>query len=139
MGFYILYDGELYHSDELRHYGVKGMKWGQNIFGKRRSKRLERKQRQNHKTDNDSVYDDPVLDAALKRCKLSKYTSDESTYSSWSPEKKAGLHNLYEQESRRIRALIKTAKTQEDRRRYEADETVLDDEYRYVFERDGNR
>ena len=28
MSFYILYDGELYHSDELRHYGVKGMKWG---------------------------------------------------------------------------------------------------------------
>ena len=28
MGIYILDNGELYNSDELIHYGIKGMKWG---------------------------------------------------------------------------------------------------------------
>ena len=28
MGNYILDNGEFYNSDELIHYGIKGMKWG---------------------------------------------------------------------------------------------------------------
>ena len=28
MGNYSLHNGEMYKTDELMHYGVKGMKWG---------------------------------------------------------------------------------------------------------------
>lgn len=28
MSNYTIVNGNLYHSDELMHYGVKGMKWG---------------------------------------------------------------------------------------------------------------
>lgn len=28
MGNYFIYNGKLYRTDELRHYGVKGMRWG---------------------------------------------------------------------------------------------------------------
>lgn len=41
---YIIYNGELYH------YGRKGMRWGQNIFGKVKNWRTSRKRAKNLKT-----------------------------------------------------------------------------------------
>lgn len=40
---------EMKHPDELCHYGRKGMKWGQNIFGKIKAANTSRKRKKNLK------------------------------------------------------------------------------------------
>ena len=52
------------YSDELTHYGVKGMKWGQNIFGKKdaATKKKERSVKQKTREYRNSRTTDPKTD-----------------------------------------------------------------------------
>ena len=72
---------EYYNSDELMHYGRKGMKWGQHIFGKiksaagkaktrREEKKAEEEKRVRAKITSSRKLTDDELKARIKRLQL---------------------------------------------------------------------
>lgn len=76
MGNYIIHNGNLYNTDELYHYGVKGMKWGVRKTANRSEKDSRRMLKKLNRTNNRMEKHRTVQTELSKRIAAGKSTKN---------------------------------------------------------------
>lgn len=75
-------------------------------------------------------------DAARQARKPSKYATDNKLFGSYSKEDQERIESYYDREISKATKKARSAKTDEERRRYTAEANVLEEERLWIYERD---